>query len=135
MKTKKKTIGWCIAIAVIVIVMGCIYWLNRPKTSSGSKKVELDVVDNEENTTTYSIQTDAEVLTDLMDELSTSQDFSYSGTSSSMGYYIETVNGVTADYSKDSSYWAIYVNGEYGQYSADQQPVNDQDVFKLSYEH
>jgi hypothetical protein len=29
---------------------------------------------------------------------------------------------------------AIYVNDEYGQYGADQQPVNDGDAFRLAYE-
>ncbi len=135
MKSKKKILGWWIGIVVVVIAMVSVYLCNRPKTSTGSKNVELEVVDNDNNTQIYTIHTDAAVLTDVMDELASAQDFSYEGTSSSLGYYIETVNGVTADYTKDGSYWAIYVNGDYGQYSADTQPVNDNDIFKLSYEH
>ena len=68
-----------------------------------------------------------------MDELTKTSDFTYQGSTSSYGLYIETVNGVTADFSKDGAYWSIYVNGEYGQYSADQQPVQDKDEFKLVY--
>lgn len=49
------------------------------------------------------------------------------------GLYIDTVNGLTADYAEDGAYWSIYVNGEYGSYSADQQPVADGDVYGLVY--
>jgi len=50
-----------------------------------------------------------------------------------MGLYITTVNGVTADFDKDGAYWSIMVNGEYGQYGADSQPVADGDEFQLVY--
>ena len=29
------------------------------------------------------------------------------------GLYIDTVNGITADWDKDQTYWAFYINGEY----------------------
>ena len=38
-----------------------------------------------------------------------------------------------SDYAVDGAYWSIYVNGEYGNYSADQQPVADGDVYGLVY--
>ena len=55
------------------------------------------------------------------------------GTEGDYGLYIDTVNGLTADYAEDGAYWSIYVNGEYGSYSADQQPVADGDVYGLVY--
>ena len=56
------------------------------------------------------------------------------GSESDYGLYIETVNGLTADYDANGAYWSIYVNGEYGQYGADAQPVADGDAFSLVYE-
>jgi hypothetical protein len=132
-QNKKKTICWCIGIAAAAVIMICIYCLCRPKASVGSKNVELEVVDDQNEIKTYQIQTDGEYLSDVMDELTKTSDFTYQGSTSSYGLYIETVNGVTADFSKDGAYWSIYVNGEYGQYSADQQPVQDKDEFKLVY--
>lgn len=112
-----------------------LYILFMPsKTAVGSKKVELEVVDDQNEVKTYSIQTDGEYLTDVMDELTKTSDFTYQGSTSTYGLYLETVNDLTADFNKDGAYWAIYVNGEYGQYSADQQPVQDNDDFKLIYE-
>lgn len=29
------------------------------------------------------------------------------------GLYIDTVNGIIADWDKDQTYWAFYINGEY----------------------
>jgi hypothetical protein len=133
-KNKKRLIWWLIGIAAAAAVMICIYCSCRPKTAVGSKKVELEVVDDQNEVKTYSIQTDGEYLTDVMDELTKTSDFTYQGSTSTYGLYLETVNDLTADFNKDGAYWAIYVNGEYGQYSADQQPVQDNDDFKLIYE-
>lgn len=49
------------------------------------------------------------------------------------GFFIESVNGETADYDADGAYWAIYVNGEYGMYGVDSQPVADGDSYALVY--
>ena len=43
------------------------------------------------------------------------------------------INGVTADYNVDQSYWAFYVNDEYCNYGVDSQPVADGDVFRIEY--
>ena len=78
--------------------------------------------------------TDAEYLKEVMDELTENDEFTYEGTDSDYGIMINTINGVTADYNVDGAYWAIYVNGEYGQYGADTQPVADGDAFQFVYE-
>ena len=37
------------------------------------------------------------------------------GEDSQYGLYVKTVNGITADYDTDGSYWAFYIDGEYAQ--------------------
>ena len=69
-----------------------------------------------------------------MDELSENEDFSYEGSDGDYGLYIDTINGLTADYATDGAYWSIYVNGEYGSYGADSQPVTDGDTYQFVYE-
>jgi len=61
-------------------------------------------------------------------------DFTYEGSTSEYGLYIISINGLTPDYEKDGAYWSIYVNGEYGQYGADAQPVADGDTYRFAYE-
>ncbi len=102
----------------------------------GSKECSLTVTDDSGTSKTYECSTDAEYLRQLMDELSAdqTQEFSYEGSEGQYGLFINTVNGLTADYDKDHAYWAIYVDGEYAQNGADTQPVNDGDKFELKYE-
>jgi len=35
------------------------------------------------------------------------------------GLYIDTVNGITADWDKDQTYWAFYIDGEYAMTGID----------------
>ena len=131
--TTKIWIGAAILVLVAVI-FAAVYMIAGPKAQAGSKSYTLEVVDDNGETETYEGTTDAEYLRDVMDELAQEGDFSYEGTEGDYGLYIDTVNGLTADYNTDGAYWSIYVNGEYGQYSADLQPVADGDVFRLAYE-
>ena len=41
------------------------------------------------------------------------------GEDSSYGLYVKTVNGETADYDADGTYWGLYINGEYAMTGVD----------------
>ena len=49
------------------------------------------------------------------------------------GLYITTVNGEVADYSVDSSYWALSKNGEYLMTGASSTPIADGEHYELIY--
>ena len=137
MKKNTNTRKIWIALTVLVaaaIIFGVIYKFAAPKPQQGSKNCTLEVSDDKGEVTTYELSTDVEYLRELMDEAAENEDFSYDGEEGDYGLYIETVNGLTADYETDGAYWAIYVNGEYGQNSADLQPVADGDTYRLAYE-
>jgi len=48
------------------------------------------------------------------------------------GVYV-TVDGVTADYNADQSYWAFYVNGEYATQGLDETPIEPGRTYGLIY--
>lgn len=48
--------------------------------------------------------------------------------------YVKTVNGITADYDTDQTYWAFYVNGEYASTGVDSTPVNEGDTYEFKVE-
>lgn len=50
------------------------------------------------------------------------------------GLYIKTVNGVTADYDTDGTYWAFYVDGAYASTSADLTDISEGSVYELKVE-
>ena len=132
--SNKKIILGVAVVAVLVIVFAVIYLAASPKAGEGSKAYTVEVIDDTGASTVYEGTTDAEYLSELMDELAAAEDFSYDGYDSDYGLYITTVNGLLADYDTDGAYWSIYVNGEYGMYGADSQVVTDGDAFSFVYE-
>ena len=105
------------------------------KPTAGSKSVVIEVVDSTGTTTSYDVDTDAEYLKDAMDDLAEADDsFSFSGKDSGYGLMVQVINGKQAIYEEDGAYWALYVNGEYGQYGVTEQPVTDGDTYTWSYE-
>ena len=134
MNKNKKIIAAVVAVIAVIVVFLGVYKVFGPKAQTGEKAYTVEVTAADGSTKTYEGRTGAEYLSGLMDELQEAGDFSYEGTSSDYGLFITAINGETADYDKDGAYWAIYVNGEYGQYGADQQPVADGDSFRFAYE-
>ncbi len=128
---KKQILIIAAVLAVLIAAFAIIYAVFGPKAVAGAKEVTISVIDDKGAQTDYDVHTDAEYLAEVFDEI---DGLTVEGTAGDYGLYINTVNGVTADYEKDGAYWSIYVNDEYGQYGADTQPVADGDSFKLAYE-
>ena len=118
------------ALVLLAVALAAVYAAFGAKPVAGSKNVTISVVNSKAETTTYSLKTDAEYLRQAMDE---AEGLTYSGTEGAYGIMISAVNGETADYSVDASYWSFNVNGEYCNYGIDQQPVNDGDAFSIVY--
>lgn len=132
-KTSRFPLKKVLAAAVLLLLvaaLAAVYAAFGAKPVAGSKNVTISVVNSKAETTTYSLKTDAEYLRQAMDE---AEGLTYSGTEGAYGLMIDTVNGETADYSVDASYWSFNVNGEYCNYGIDQQPVNDGDAFSIVY--
>lgn len=134
MKKQTKIIISIVSVLAVIAILACVYFALAPKAQQGSKSVTVEVVDDKGDTKPYSIKTDAEFLSQVMEELAAAGDFSYEGTDGDYGLYITAINGVTADYDADGAYWSILVNDEYGMFGADSQPVADGDDFKFVYE-
>ena len=99
--------------------------------AAGTKNIVIEVKDSEGNVTSYEVTTNAEFLRQAMDE---AEGLTYEGTDSEYGMMVEVVNGEQAIYAEDNAYWAFYVNGEYGNYGIDSQPVTDGDTYSIVYE-
>ncbi|MDD4525950.1 MAG: DUF4430 domain-containing protein [Lachnospiraceae bacterium] len=134
MKKSTKALIGIVLTAALIVSFALVYNRFRPRAGEGTKSYTLEVVDDAGAQNAYSGKTDSEYLSGIMDELVAEGDFTYDGSESEYGLFIMAVNGVTADYDTDGAYWSIMVNGEYGQYGADSQPVSDGDDFELVYE-
>ena len=132
--TKKIVIG-AVVLVVLIAVFALCYNKFAAKSTEGAKAITIEVVNANGESTKYDMNTDAEYLKDAMDELAeANSDFSYSGTESEYGIMVEVINEEQAIFTEDNAYWALYVNGEYGQYGADQQPVVNEDTYTWTYE-
>lgn len=96
--------------------------------TQGEKHITLTVTYPDETSDSYEIDTSAEFLKDAIADT-----VELGGSDGEYGFYLESVNGVTADYATDGAYWAIFVNDEYGMFGLDSQPVTDGDSYALVY--
>lgn len=127
--SKKVLLGIAGVIALIA-VLAVMYVMFRPIPAEGSKSITIEVVGKDGRSEEYKLRTDAEYLRQAMED---ADGLTFSGTESEYGMMVETVNGTTADYNVDKSYWSFYVNGEYCNYGIDTQPVMDGDQFSIVY--
>lgn len=131
---KNGVVKWVIAAAILVVfvgVFGAVYYIYAPKAQEGRKAITITVVDNQGEETVYEWKTDAEYLMEVVNEI---DDLSMDGYESDYGFFIVAVNGLEAVYENDNAYWALYVNGDYGNYGMDTQPVTDGDTYRFVYE-
>ncbi|MBP3657508.1 MAG: DUF4430 domain-containing protein [Clostridia bacterium] len=132
---KKPVSRRLIAVFAAVLVLlasglALVYVNFREQPTAGSKNITIEVTDNNAKTVSYSLKTDAEFLLQAMEE---AEGLTFEGEEGPYGMMISTVNGVTADYNVDASYWSFNVNGEYCNYGVSEQPVNDGDAFAIVY--
>lgn len=128
-KFSKKWLLLLIPIALVAVLV-TVMLIFSPKGEKGSKTITISVVDSAKQTVTYTTKTDAEFLRQAMEE---TDGLTFSGDESEYGLMVTVVNGETADYNVDGSYWAFYINDEYCNYGIDSQPVADGDSFKIEY--
>ena len=95
----------------------------KPQGQEGSKAVTIKVDHINGADQVFELRTDAEFLRQLLEENELA-----SGPETQYGLWIQTVDGETADDSKQQ-WWGYTVNGVFAEYGADMQPVTDGDVF------
>lgn len=127
MKNKKMVIA-AVALVLVIALMGGIFLMTRPETSAGSKSFTITVVHKDGSEKVFEYKTDEEYLGPVLlaEGLAVGEQSTY-------GLMISAVDGETADWNVDQSYWALFIGEEYATTGADTTPVNDGDVFKLVY--
>ena len=93
----------------------------------GSKTVVFEV-QAEEKTVTFTIHTDAETVGEALFEHEL-----IAGDEGEFGLYVKQVNGMTADYDVDQSYWAFYENGEYAMAGVDMTEIAEGVTYRMAY--
>lgn len=94
----------------------------------GSAVFVFQMKDKEENVTEWEIHTDEKTVGGALMALGLIE-----GEEGEYGIYVKKVCGIEADYDKDQSYWAFYVDGEYGTSGVDQTEIETDKVYAFVY--
>ena len=100
----------------------------KDTTLGGGETTVLVEVKVDDQSVTFTIKTDKTTLGDalLEHELLDGEDSEY-------GLYVKVVNGITADYDVDQSYWGFYKDGEYLMSGVDTTEINDGEHYEIVY--
>ena len=93
----------------------------------GAKTVTVEF-EMQEKTITFSLKTDKSTVGEALLDCGLIE-----GEEGAYGLYIKKVNGVTADYDIDQSYWAFYENGAYAMAGVDMTEIDESVTYKLAY--
>ena len=127
MKNKKLLIGLSVALAVLIALVAIIITVFKPQGTEGAKSVEVTVVFNDKTEKNYELKTDAEFLADALFEKGLITEEEYKS-----GYYT-VIDGVTADYNVDKSWWCVTKDGEMTNVGMNELALSDGDSYEITY--
>ena len=130
-KNNKKSIIAVIALVILMIAALVVYMFYGQRPSPGSKSITLSIVYMDGSRDDYKLRTDEEYLFDAANGI---DGLVIEGHTDGSYFYMDAINGVSADYDADGAYWAIYVDGTYGTYGIKDQPIEDGVSYEIRYE-
>ena len=95
----------------------------------GKNSFTLEIVDGDGKKITATINCDDTVVGDALQAYGI-----ITGEEAQYGLYIKSVNGITADYETDGTYWSFYVNGEYAVTGVDMTEIENGATYTLAVE-
>ena len=132
-KTARKWLSFILCLALIAAIALTAVGCDQAKTpetpettvagdetaaltvkGEGATLFYFNVVDKDGNETKFEIHTDKTIVGDALLELGL-----IAGEEGPYGLYVKTVNGITADYETDGTYWAFYEGDSYGMTGVD----------------
>lgn len=95
----------------------------------GAKSFDFTVVELNGKETKFKIKTDKNTVGEALIDVNLVE-----GEEGPYGLYVKKVNGIIADYDKDKTYWAFYVDGEYAMTGVEKTNIEEgkQYAFKVS---
>ena len=127
MKNRKVLAGLLALVIVIGVMLGL--WLGTRETAlEGGKTIIVAVNHGDKTKTVFTYRTDAGYLGEVLLEEGLVQ-----GEMGPYGLEIHTVDGETASWEENRSYWALYIGTEYATTGADGIVLTDGGEYLLEY--
>ncbi len=120
----KKTLALILALVMSLALVACGGGDNQTPTG---KSFTVVVTDLEGNETKFEYTSEAATVGEAL-----LAEGLIAGDAGEYGLYINTVNGITADWDKDQTYWAFYIDGEYALTGVDATEITEGAVYGLT---
>ena len=124
----KKLILAVVALVVVVAALLGVYLATRPETAEGAKTITVTVVHKDGTTKNFEYHTDEEFLGPVL-----LSEGLVVGENGPYGLEIHAVDGETASWEENQSYWALFIGEDYATTGADGIVLEDGGVYKLVY--
>lgn len=95
----------------------------------GEKSFTFTVTDVDGNESTFEVKTDKTTVGDALLDTGI-----IAGEDSKYGLFVKNVNGITADFDVDGTYWAFYIDGEYAISGVDDTDIEEGVTYSLKVE-
>lgn len=122
----KKNLISAIILIIIVVITASIYSFFKPDTQTGNKNITIVVSNGEDIKNTHKISTNEEFLRGALE-----QENLVVGTESEYGLFINSIDGITADETKEQ-WWCFTKNGNALATGVDKTPIKDGDKFEAT---
>lgn len=135
----KKIVALSLSLLIVLLCFAAckkevsdVVWEDAKQTENtvygtGAKSIKVEVKAADKSVT-LTVNTDKATLGEALLEHNI-----ISGEQGQYGLYVKVVNGITADYDVDGSYWAVYKNGEYCMSGVDSTPIADGEHYEFVY--
>ncbi len=99
------------------------------EVGTGETVFDFEVVDGEGKITKFKVKTDKKTVGEALVDAKLIE-----GDQGAFGIYVKKVNGIEADYDKNKTYWAFYIDGEMALTGVDKTEIKDGAVYKFKVE-
>lgn len=126
---KKRNIIAVTGFVLLLIVVFSVWYFNRPVAVNGSKTITLEVIHGDGSTASFTVSSEAENLRAALEQV----DGLIEGEESAYGLMVSTVDGETADYARDQSWWCLTKDGEWIDTGVDSTMISDGEHYEFTY--
>ncbi len=124
----KKTLALILALVMSLTLVACGGNADSGKDANvKGKAFTVVVTDLEGNETKFEYTSDAATVGEALLAEGLIQ-----GDAGEYGLYINTVNGITANWDNDQTYWAFYIDGEYAMTGVDATEITEGATYGLT---
>ena len=129
MNKRTRNIILAAALLLVLVVGAFLAWQHfKPVGQEGGKTIAVAVIHADGSEKDFSIRTDAEFLRGALEEQKLIE-----GEMRGEFFMVLVVDGETADYNVDGSFWAMTQDGEWLNTGVDTTPIADGDHYEFTY--